>query len=422
MKNKLFIVSIIIFIFIILCGISFAADLYAAGDDNAGTGLISSYDGSWNSIPSPGFYTVNDIYVGAVNVIATGDDNAGTGLISILYENWESESSLGFYTVNSVAFDDVNYWLYAGGDDNAGTGLIAKSDGNSWTTLPSPGFYTVNSVYVSPECGNNYIEIGETCDGTDLDDKTCSDFGYDTGSLSCLSDCSDFDTNGCSDDEVPPIGGGGGSSCVPEWDCTEWGECQVDGYQYRTCTDIGLCHMTYNKPDEMQICEEEPEERGPSGRGCSVRADCGANEVCTNGICGISSCSSRDDCPDDMICRYGLCAEAGCFYDTDCPEGEVCVDNLCETPKKVMEKLLPFVPEEFIKNRWNLLWLILLIAGILAIVLYMILHHTHMPEPRLKVKRVVKRGPRKKKIKRRVKHRKKVVPRGRGPNAPKSPF
>ena len=45
-------------------------------------------------------------------------------------------------------------------------------------------------------CGNGVVDSGEECDGS-VSDKSCSDFGYDTGSVSC-SDCS-YDTSGCED-------------------------------------------------------------------------------------------------------------------------------------------------------------------------------------------------------------------------------
>lgn len=48
-----------------------------------------------------------------------------------------------------------------------------------------------------PVCGNNVKEIGEVCDGTDLNGESCSSQGYDSGALSCLSDCSSFDTSAC---------------------------------------------------------------------------------------------------------------------------------------------------------------------------------------------------------------------------------
>ncbi|MFP4112142.1 MAG: hypothetical protein ACLFUO_04010 [Candidatus Woesearchaeota archaeon] len=61
-----------------------------------------------------------------------------------------------------------------------------------------------NCNLASPVCGNSIAESGETCDGTDLNGNTCISQGYDTGSLSCLSDCSGFDTENCED--IPESG------------------------------------------------------------------------------------------------------------------------------------------------------------------------------------------------------------------------
>src|SRR5262249_20530490 len=47
-------------------------------------------------------------------------------------------------------------------------------------------------------CGNDLTDPGETCDGTDLNGQDCRSLGFDSGALSCLVDCSAFDTSGCS--------------------------------------------------------------------------------------------------------------------------------------------------------------------------------------------------------------------------------
>ncbi len=49
---------------------------------------------------------------------------------------------------------------------------------------------------------DNVKDAGEECDGTDLDGKTCADFGFVGGILACSS-CV-FDTSGCAD-YVPPV-------------------------------------------------------------------------------------------------------------------------------------------------------------------------------------------------------------------------
>lgn len=51
------------------------------------------------------------------------------------------------------------------------------------------------------ECGNGVVDVGEDCDGADLDGSTCEDECFEPGgTLSCNSDCT-FDVSGCSDPE-----------------------------------------------------------------------------------------------------------------------------------------------------------------------------------------------------------------------------
>ncbi|MDP4012266.1 MAG: hypothetical protein Q8R00_01530 [Candidatus Nanoarchaeia archaeon] len=53
------------------------------------------------------------------------------------------------------------------------------------------------SVIIAPICGDNLVTSGENCDGTNLTGRTCVTQGFDGGTLSCLSDCSGFDTSLC---------------------------------------------------------------------------------------------------------------------------------------------------------------------------------------------------------------------------------
>lgn len=55
-----------------------------------------------------------------------------------------------------------------------------------------------------PICGNDLIETGETCDGFDLDGHTCFSLGFEEGTLSCQSDCLDFDTSACTTSQCVP--------------------------------------------------------------------------------------------------------------------------------------------------------------------------------------------------------------------------
>jgi len=51
-------------------------------------------------------------------------------------------------------------------------------------------------------CGNNKIEAGEQCDGTDLAGQKCTNFGYLSGTLSCDSACK-WNTSACSNTPPP---------------------------------------------------------------------------------------------------------------------------------------------------------------------------------------------------------------------------
>jgi|GEM_PF-6088747 hypothetical protein len=55
-----------------------------------------------------------------------------------------------------------------------------------------------NCSNISPAtCGNNTVEAGEVCDGTDLQGKSCADFGSPTGTLGCNSACTAYVTSTC---------------------------------------------------------------------------------------------------------------------------------------------------------------------------------------------------------------------------------
>ena len=45
-------------------------------------------------------------------------------------------------------------------------------------------------------CGDNFIDSGEQCDGTDLGAATCGDFGYTAGDVTCGTSCK-LDSSGC---------------------------------------------------------------------------------------------------------------------------------------------------------------------------------------------------------------------------------
>ncbi|VVB82457.1 Uncharacterised protein [uncultured archaeon] len=57
------------------------------------------------------------------------------------------------------------------------------------------GFNT-SSCTMASYCGDNQIQTGEMCDGTNLNEKTCASLGFASGNLACKKDCN-FDSSDC---------------------------------------------------------------------------------------------------------------------------------------------------------------------------------------------------------------------------------
>ena len=144
----------------------------------------------------------------------------------------------------------------------------------------SIGISSINDmIYVgvtAPYCGDNILQpsISEQCDGSNLGGETCVGLGYDSGTLACQSNCV-FDTSDCANDNTnggtggtPTSGGGsssggggssggrGSSSCIENWQCSGWGECE-DGTQKRTCEDVKKCGTEKIKPNLKRSCSSE---------------------------------------------------------------------------------------------------------------------------------------------------------------------
>ncbi len=68
---------------------------------------------------------------------------------------------------------------------------------------------TVNVAGTVTGCGDEIIQSGEECDGSNLVEQTCSSRGFYSGSLICTASCT-FDTSACTSAPPPPPPGGGG--------------------------------------------------------------------------------------------------------------------------------------------------------------------------------------------------------------------
>ncbi|MBW2994797.1 thrombospondin type 3 repeat-containing protein, partial [Candidatus Woesearchaeota archaeon] len=86
-------------------------------------------------------------------------------------------------------------------------------------------------------------------------------------------------------DEPKSSGGGGSSTCKPDWKCTEWGDCDINGYKHRTCNDENNCNVIDGVPE--------------------LSMQCSAEELCDNGLKdsgedGIDCGGACEPCPQEV--------------------------------------------------------------------------------------------------------------------------
>ena len=83
--------------------------------------------------------------------------------------------------------------------------------------LVYPNFFvnadSININVTVTICGNNIQEGDEICDGSDLAGQACNTRGFDSGILTCNTNCAGFNISQCETDDSG--GGGGGGTPVP---------------------------------------------------------------------------------------------------------------------------------------------------------------------------------------------------------------
>ncbi len=94
-------------------------------------------------------------------------------------------------------------------------------------------------------CGNDKVDPGEQCDGSDLDGKNCAALGFGGGTLLCAANCT-FDTGSCQ------------SSC--QSNCTLAGVTRCSGNILQTCTQQTAQCLTWVQTTDCtqsgQICDD----------------------------------------------------------------------------------------------------------------------------------------------------------------------
>ncbi len=220
--------------------------------------------------------------------------------------------SAGFTSENHLGFHVCSDWNYTNRTCSGNwTNMTANCTQDNATdtfginVTGFSGFAVMQESY----CGDGTKDANETCDGSDFGGLGCSDYGFNSGSLSCDVNCSSISTSGCFNSASDPPGDSSPSSspsaapvvsapeeenetvkCSDSWECGEWGACLPDGTRSRECVYSGNCSGGGNRT-ETGNCTYVPENA--------------TAEVCGDGICGGGeNCTT---CPED-------CGE--------CPSGE----------------------------------------------------------------------------------------------------
>jgi cysteine-rich repeat protein len=209
-------------------------------------------------------------------------------------------------------------------------------DGGTLTCLTDcSGFDTTNCTGSGPQCGNGSIEIGEVCDATNLDGQSCTSLGFDGGTLACLADCSGFDTTNCT---------GSGPQCGND---AREGDEICDGFDLddQSCASLGFdggtlaCLADCSGFDTTNCTDVEPQcanGQVESGEDCDDNNTddgdgCDANcQLETGWSCTGSPSNCNPICGDGLIvgpeeCEgsLGTCTDAG----YDMPGVSACTGN-----------------------------------------------------------------------------------------------
>ncbi len=226
--------------------------------DRANLGLLEVAGGGRNAVDPDGGRLYNASGANG-NCGTTGQNGWADAAASWAESTWSS-SALGGA---AIAGDPVRLDIRYGTDPLAhGTGF--HFDQVTLTDIDEQVADTQSDSCVPAFCGNDVIESPEVCDGLDLNNLDCGDFGCDpAGTLACQGDCTAFDLTGCNTG-AEVCNDGVDNDCNGDTDCAD-----------ATCTSDPVC-----------VCV-------PSGQGqpCTSTTNC-----CS----GVGNCTGGK--PSNRVC------------------------------------------------------------------------------------------------------------------------
>ncbi|MBD3329999.1 hypothetical protein GF354_00540 [Candidatus Peregrinibacteria bacterium] len=121
---------------------------------------------------------------------------------------------VSLFCLNASASTSSDFFLdyetvSTGADTGSSSSFEMLSGVNDAETNSSSSSFKLTTINLIPDsatyvCGNGVIDPGELCDGTNFGGISCSTYGYDQGSLTCIS-CVVIDQTSCSSSTAPTV-------------------------------------------------------------------------------------------------------------------------------------------------------------------------------------------------------------------------
>ncbi|MEL6546785.1 MAG: hypothetical protein AAFQ82_19315, partial [Myxococcota bacterium] len=166
-----------------------------------------------------------------------------------------------------------------------------------------------------PNCGNDALDPGETCDGISMGGATCDSLGgFVGGTLTCRRDCTGYDTSRCT-----PATGGCGNNALDAGEV-----CDGSALNGQDCVSRGY-ELGGTLACEL-ICQRYDESGCQSGATCQNGVREGPEE-CDGGDLGGASCQTLGQ----GFSSGNLGCNASCTFDTSqCQTAQTCGNNSAE--------------------------------------------------------------------------------------------
>jgi len=170
--------------------------------------------------------------------------------------------------------------------------------------------FDVTRCELSAECGDDVAASPfEPCDGTDLDDQTCATQGFYRGGLTCNTECTGFDTSGCTNC---------GNGAVDDQET-----CDGENLDQKTCLSLGYSGGTLSC---TALC-------GFDLTACEAPVTCGngqldTDEQCDGALLNGQNCASQGYFGGALACRPNCAFDVtGC---TNCGNGQLDAAETCD--------------------------------------------------------------------------------------------